>query len=246
MRQLIVAFAALILAAPPAAHAQTRQRGGTRPSPPPTMAPAPPSVPPAITFPFAPLMQPPAGGLTPRFGEGPPFRTSPRRFFRNGSTAFAPFIFGYPESTDQASEGRSRSPVPAPATGLLRLSVTPASAQVFVDSYYVGTADDVETQRVLELEAGPHRLEFRAPQYQTKTVDVRVLPYETVTYRGSLDPARPPVAPAPAAAAGPTVMYVIPKCYMGNLPPRQSRLPAGCDVKQVEVIRPPSPITSRP
>ena len=188
-------------------------------------------------------MPPPAGGLTPRVGEGLPFRTPPSRFFRSGSTAYAPFIFGYQESAEPVNERRSRSSVPAPATGLLRLSVTPDVAQVFVDSYYVGTVEDVNTQRVLELEAGPHRLEFRAPQYQTLTVDVRILPYETVTYRGALEFTRP-ANPAPPSAGPPTVMYVIPKCYLGNLPPRQSRLPSGCDVKQVQVLNPPT-IASR-
>jgi hypothetical protein len=241
MRKLLVTFAALLLAAPPAAHAQMRQ-GGHRPAPPPTMTPAQPSVPPPITFPLPPLMPPPAGGLTPRFGEGPPFRTRQQGFFPSGSTAYAPFIFGYPESADPGS-ARSQRP-PAPATGLLRLSVTPASAQVFVDSYYVGTVDDINAQRVLQLEAGPHRLEFRAPQYQTHTVDVRVLPYETVTYRSALELVRPST-PAPPAAVPPTVMYLIPKCYLGNLPPRESRLPSGCDIKQVQVLKP-AAISSRP
>lgn len=122
--------------------------------------------------------------------------------------------------------------------GLLRLSVTPGSAHVFVDSLYVGTVDDVNAQGgVIQLEAGPHRLEFRAPGYATHTVDVRINPLETVTYRATLDLARPPAATAPTAAA-PTVMYVIPNCYLGNLPPRQSRLPSGCDVKQVQVLKP--------
>jgi hypothetical protein len=136
--------------------------------------------------------------------------------------------------------------MPAEATGLLRLSVTPDQAQVFVDSYYVGTVEDVNAQRVLELSAGPHRLEFRAPQYQTLTVDVRILPYETVTYRGALEFKRLPVPAPPPAAGPPTVMYVIPKCYLGNLPPRQSRLPSGCDVKQVQVLKPPTAIAARP
>jgi hypothetical protein len=127
--------------------------------------------------------------------------------------------------------------VPPLSTGLLRLAVTPAGAQVFVDSYYVGTVEDVNAQRVLELEAGPHRLEIRAPQYQTLAVDLRIQPLETVTYRGALEPTRAAPAPPPAAGA-PTVMYVIPNCYMGNLPPRQSRLPSGCDVKHVEVLKP--------
>ena len=181
-------------------------------------------------------MTPPAGGLTPRAGEGVPFHTR-RPFVGSGSTAYAPFIFGYPESTYGQSRPEVRTP---PATGLLRLAVTPSSAQVFVDSYYAGTVDDVNAQRVLELEAGPHRLELRAPQYQTLTVDIRITALETITYRGALEPTRAAAAPAPAAAAPrvPTVMYMIPNCYLGNLPPRQSRLPSGCDAKQVQVIKP--------
>lgn len=241
VRQLIV-LAALILTAPLAAEAQPRPGGNQRPPPPPppTMPALPPSVAPPITYPFGPLMPPPAGGLTPRFGEGPPFRTPDNRFFPSGSTVFDPFVFGY-QGPEPFTRRQARPP--APATGLLRLSVTPPAAQVFVDSYYVGTVEDANAQRVLELEAGPHRIEFRAAQYQTLTVDVRILPYETVTYRGALEPARP--VAAAAAAAPPTVMYVIPKCYMGNLPPRQSRLPSGCDVKQVEVLRP-AATASRP
>jgi len=236
MRQLLVTFAAVILTALPAAHAQTPQ-GGARPAPPPpTMPPARPTVAPPITYPFGPLLSPPAGGLTPRVGEGTPFNTQRSRFFPHGSTAFAPFIFGYQDQAEPATGRAPRTPVP-PSTGLLRLAVTPAGAQVFVDSYYVGTVDDVNAQRVLELEAGPHRLEFRAPQYQTLTVDLRILPYETVTYRGALEPARPAAAATPPAAVPPTVMYVIPNCYLGNLPPRQNRLPPGCDAKQVQVLK---------
>ena len=232
MRQLVIASAALILSAPPVAHAQ-RQGGSRRPPPPPT---SPATVPPPITYPLPPLMQPPAGGLTPRFGEGLPFRTR-RPSFPSGSGAYAPFIFGYPETADVESRRSYRAPAPTPSTGLLRLAVTPSFAQVFVDSYYVGTVEDVNAQRVLELDAGPHRLEIRAPHYQTLTVDVRIVPLETVTYRGALEPTRA-AAPPPPATGPPTVMYVIPKCYLGNLPPRQSRLPSGCDVKQVQVLKP--------
>ena len=86
--------------------------------------------------------------------------------------------------------------------------MTPASAQVFIDSYYVGTVEDIDAQRVLRLEAGPHRIEMRAPEYRTLTVDVRVLPLETVTYRGALEPVRPQAAttPAPAAAGNGDVL----------------------------------------
>jgi hypothetical protein len=118
--------------------------------------------------------------------------------------------------------------------------VTPLAAQVFVDSLYVGTVDDINAQRVLQLAEGPHRLELRAPQYQTVTVDIRISPYETVTYRAALEPMRPAAAApaAPGVAAANAKMYLIPNCYLGNIPPRANRLPSGCDIKQVQVLGP--------
>jgi hypothetical protein len=124
---------------------------------------------------------------------------------------------------------------PAAANGLLRLSSTPASGQVFVDGYYVGTLADVDAQRALTLPAGPHRVEIRAPGYEPATFDVRIDPTDTVTYRAA--PERIPAPPARAAApAAATRMYVIPNCYLGNVPPRADRLPKGCDIKRVRVI----------
>jgi len=214
-------------------------RTTTQPDPPQPPTPPPQVVAPPITYPFPPLMAPPSGGLTPRVGEGPPFRTFTPIFNPSGSPFFGPFVGGYldfPSAVARKPRGRV-APAP-PATGLLRLSVTPLTAQVFVDSFYVGTVEDINTQNVLQLEAGPHRIEIRAPQHQTLTFDIRILPYETVTYRGALEPVRlaPPAAPA---AGGPsTRMYVIPNCYVGNVPPRPSRLAPGCDIKQVQVLGP--------
>ena len=192
MRQFLGLFAALILTAPMVAHAQPRQGGGSRAQPPPTMPtsptmpPLPPSVAPPITYPFAPLMPPPPGGLTPRVGEGPPFRTSDRRFL--GGQAQQGRLLGYQEPepfTRQARAARrcdwtARSSPSRPLRH--RCSSTPTTW---------ARSRTSNAQRVLELEAGPHRVEFRAPQYQTLTVDVRILPYETVTYRGALEPVRP-------------------------------------------------------
>jgi hypothetical protein len=250
MRTLVAALSALLLIAPAGAHAQARQGGGRRTPPPQMPAPPPrPTVaPPPVVYPFAPLMTPPAGGLTQPAGSLTPqihdsYRPGRRNrlFFPNGS-GYAPFGFGYADPTAPAGDRPQFAP-PAPTTGLLRLLVTPSSAQVFVDSYYVGTVDDLDAQRVLQLEAGPHRIEIRAPQYQTLTVDIRVLPLETVTYRGALEPVRPQAAP-PSPAGPPTVMYVIPRCYLGNLPPRQSRLPSGCDAKDVQILKPSAAATA--
>jgi len=71
--------------------------------------------------------------------------------------------------------------------GALRLKVKPSDASVYVDGYYVGVVDDFDGifQR-LHIEAGPHRIEIRAPQYETLTFDVQITPHETTTYRGAL------------------------------------------------------------
>ncbi len=71
--------------------------------------------------------------------------------------------------------------------GGLKLKVEPKDAEVYVDGYYMGTVDDFNgTFQKMELEAGPHRVEIRAPGFQTITFDVRIEPNDTVTYRGEL------------------------------------------------------------
>ena len=71
--------------------------------------------------------------------------------------------------------------------GGLKLKVEPKSAEVYVDGNLAGTVDDFDGvfQR-LELEAGPHHVEIRAPGYRTVGFDVRIDPDQTVTYRGEL------------------------------------------------------------
>ncbi|MGE5246021.1 MAG: PEGA domain-containing protein [Betaproteobacteria bacterium] len=71
--------------------------------------------------------------------------------------------------------------------GALRLKVKPREAQVFVDGYYAGVVDDFDGvfQR-LQLDAGSHRIEIRAPGYETLTIDVRIDPGHTTTYQGEL------------------------------------------------------------
>jgi hypothetical protein len=184
-------------------------------------------------------MTPPAGSLLPRAGEGVPFRTRPPLGGYGGSYFYPPL--GYADGTDVSDPSRARPAAPVPTSGLLRLAVTPLSAEVYIDSLYVGTVADINARNVLELTAGPHRIEIRAPQYQSVTVDVRISPYETTTYRASLEPLRVTAgAPPPPPSRQATTMYMIPNCYLGNVPPRQNRLPSGCDAKQVQVIGPDS------
>jgi PEGA domain len=69
----------------------------------------------------------------------------------------------------------------------LRLKIKPRDAAVFVDGYAVGIVDDFDGifQR-LHLESGVHRVEIRAPGYETLTFEVRLDPDHTTTYTGQL------------------------------------------------------------
>jgi hypothetical protein len=183
-------------------------------------------------------MTPPAGGLTPRTPDNSAYRPDAPRRRSYGSSGYTPFILGpgYVDTVAPSTQAQLPAP-PLAAAGWLRLEVTPGTAQVFVDGSYVGTVDDVNAKRGLPLAAGTHRVEFRAPMYQTVAVDVYVTANETVTYRRALDIVRPAAPPPPRiAATGSEKMYVIPNCYIGNVPPRASRLPSGCDIKLVQVV----------
>jgi PEGA domain-containing protein len=234
-----------------------RQTQGAPRPPAPQPLPQPRIAPPPILFPFGSLMPPPTGGLTPPTMFTPTDLTRPPRDiflnrFRNPyrTNTYPGFAgsgyggYGYPLGSMDANAtatDAARAAAQAEPNGVLRLFATPSSAEVYVDAYYVGTVADIEAARGLTLPSGPHRLEIRAPDYQTATVDIRISPYEPVTYRATLDrvPVAPPVRPAPNAAKP---MYLIPNCYLGNVPPRANRLPSGCDVKQVQVLAaPPTP-----
>jgi hypothetical protein len=120
--------------------------------------------------------------------------------------------------------------------GYLRLLVEPDTAQVYIDSFYVGTVAGVG--RLVTLEPGPHRVELRAPEYDTEAVDVDIVPTETITFRAALQPSgstAQPVAPAPGT---PKTFYVIPRCYAGDRRPEPSALPPSCDISRLRAIPP--------
>jgi len=72
------------------------------------------------------------------------------------------------------------------ARGKLQLVVGPPNAQVYVDGFYAGTVEDVGAG--LDLDAGWHRLEFRAPGYLTPAVNVTIEANRVLTYRADLQP----------------------------------------------------------
>jgi hypothetical protein len=72
-------------------------------------------------------------------------------------------------------------------TGGLKLKIKPNSATVYIDGYYVGVVDDYDgVFQKLSIEPGMHRVEVRAPGYETLSFDIRIEPGHTTTYRGEL------------------------------------------------------------
>lgn len=70
--------------------------------------------------------------------------------------------------------------------GGVRIEGAPRDAQVFADGYYVGIVDNFDgVFQHINLEAGPHRIEIRAPGYPPTTFDVRVEPGQTITYHAN-------------------------------------------------------------
>jgi hypothetical protein len=122
------------------------------------------------------------------------------------------------------------------ARGGLVLTTAPDMAQVYVDGYYVGLAEEFGLRgRAINLDAGAHRVELRAPGYETLMFRVVIEPNDLVRYRSEMQP----IATKPAAATAPPPtpvtrsVYVIPNCYAGNKPPTGT-LPKGCSLKNLQ------------
>jgi len=79
---------------------------------------------------------------------------------------------------------------PGAGYGGVRIAVGQRDAEVFVDGHYMGVVDDFDgTFQQMNLEPGPHRVEVRRDGFQPVTVDVKIQPGRTVTYRTPLRPA---------------------------------------------------------
>lgn len=130
-------------------------------------------------------------------------------------------------------------PPPEPEVGVLRLDVEPAELlQIFVDGAFIGTPGDLG--REIAMRPGARRIEIRAAGHETLVFNARIEAGRTITYRGELTsivvkaPAPPPVF----VPAGSQTLYVIPGCYLGNVPPDPNRLPARCDIGRMKTVTP--------
>lgn len=134
-------------------------------------------------------------------------------------------------------------------SGRLLIDVEPVSlAQVYVDGYFVGTPEDYRDG--IDLPAGTHALEIRAPGFVSAATSLQIPPDRTITYRttliahtgGSSPPASSVAdiqahAPPPVPTV-PSTFYVIPGCYLGNVPPQTARLPPDCDPARAITVHP--------
>jgi hypothetical protein len=98
-----------------------------------------------------------------------------------GYGGYDPYYGGGGGGYGQYSRGRYSD------VGSLRLKVKPEHGQVYVDGYYVGEVDSFDgVFQKLPIDAGAHRVEIRAPGYETVQFEVMVIAGETVTYKGEL------------------------------------------------------------
>jgi hypothetical protein len=160
----------------------------------------------------------------------------PRRHRERGHFPWPMAVFYVPHVviTQAPLPEPAREPVERPpAPGRLILDVEPGGAQVFADGYYVGVPEDFSAARGGGLlEAGRHRIDVTAAGYEPMSMDLRVTSDQPITVRATLKSLPPPLAVAP------TTLYLIPGCYMGNIPPKDARLPATCDQSRTITWRP--------
>jgi len=72
-------------------------------------------------------------------------------------------------------------------TGGVSFEIAPATAQVFVDGSPVGTVGEfTPTTRPLSLTPGRHRIEIRAPGYQTMDFDADIVAGQVIPYQGTM------------------------------------------------------------
>jgi hypothetical protein len=167
----------------------------------------------------------------------------------------APYFAEYEPPAQAPAPGLVASqpdPEPAPpATGRIRLELRPAEdPQLYVDGVFFGTLAEAGAE--LELRPGVRSVEIRAPGYEPLTFDANIVEGKVITYRGTLTPvaAAGPGDPSlerpdavaretkPEAPSRRQTFYLIPGCYMGNVPPQEVRLPPGCDVSRLITYRP--------
>lgn len=67
----------------------------------------------------------------------------------------------------------------------------------------------------------------------------RIIEVEVPARQAPIEPAPPPKEPEPPfVPTGDRTLYVIPGCYVGNVPPKDVKLPANCDLTKLTTFTP--------
>jgi hypothetical protein len=148
----------------------------------------------------------------PRYS-GPVFRIAPRHFYRpyyvfrpRLSIGFGiwagypvtyydpyyyPYDYSYPYATTTPGYigGSVNVAPPAQANmGGLSFSITPDTAEVWIDGNYYGTVGQFGPEsQPLGLPAGRHHVELREPGYQVTEFDVDIVAGQVIPYQGQLE-----------------------------------------------------------
>jgi hypothetical protein len=101
-----------------------------------------------------------------------------------------------PAPPPPAAETSSIQPAPtvAPpfqsgATGSLQLEVEPRAGDLYVDGFYAGKSETIAGSRDgLRISTGWHRIQVRAPGYETLSSNVTIVPGQSNTLRVALRP----------------------------------------------------------
>ena len=135
--------------------------------------------------------------------------------------------------------------VEQPLPARLVLDIHPPTAQVFADGYYIGIPEDFRFEDGgAVMEPGPRRIDILARDHEPVSFDVNLTRGQSATFRHTLTPIMrgPQAAPddtvkAPPAAKEPVTFYLIPGCYMGNVPPKEANLPSTCDIARAVSVQ---------
>jgi hypothetical protein len=160
--------------------------------------------------------------------------------YASSAVISSPLIIVIPDTRAWAAPPAAAYPMPAAPrhltlTGSVVLDVQPWYAQVFVDGRYLGHAEELaRSGSEIVLDAGSHTIELVAVWYESVTARVEIAPNQSIVYRRNMNSASMP--PAAPIATPPRTYYMIPGCYMGDVPPAQADLPAACDVSRVITV----------
>jgi hypothetical protein len=143
-------------------------------------------------------------------------------------------------AADQSAAPANEGPlaiVAEESQGRLFIDTEPGTAQVVVDGIPVGAVASFRGVGML-LTEGVRHVELHSPGYESAVFDVTIASNQPAVHRGDLMPARTAAGPAaPVIRRGSDTLYVIPGCYLGNLPPRAVSVPRGCDIAKARTIK---------